>query len=79
MGQVHTKGMDLEVYQHATDTSYRKIVFNAAGDRLIGAVFVGNITHAGIYRYVIREKMPVDLIKSHIINHTLHYGHLFAS
>ncbi len=76
MGRAHTKGMDLEVYRHATDTSYRKIVFTAAGDRLIGAVFIGDITRAGIYRYVIREKMPVDHIKEQIINHTLHYGHL---
>lgn len=78
MGQAHTKGLDLDVYHHITDTSCRKIVFNRAGDRLIGAVFVGDITRAGLYRYVIREKMPVQKIKTQIIDQTLHYGHLLT-
>jgi hypothetical protein len=38
-------------------------------------VFVGNITNAGLYRYVIREKMDVARFKREIIDHRLHYGH----
>lgn len=75
MGTVHTKDGDFEVHRHSAGGAYRKMVFNAAGDRLIGAVLVGDIANAGLYRYVIREKMSVDRIKRHIIDHTLHYGH----
>jgi NAD(P)H-nitrite reductase large subunit len=75
MGVVHTTGQDFEVYKHATDTTYRKVVFDPDGTRLVGAVFIGDITNAGLYRYVIRKKMPVSHIKRYIIDHTLHYGH----
>jgi NAD(P)H-nitrite reductase large subunit len=75
MGAVHTTDHDFEIYRHAKDRTYRKVVFNPEGTRLIGAVFIGDITNAGLYRYVIREKMPVMHIKRYIIEHTLHYGH----
>jgi nitrite reductase (NADH) large subunit len=75
MGVVHTDGGDFETHVHATATTYRKLVFNAEGNRLIGAVFVGNITNAGLYRYVIREKKNIAGIKGHIIDQSLHYGH----
>lgn len=42
---------------------------------LAGALFIGDITNAGLYRYVIRENKPVKEIKPFIINHNLHYGH----
>ena len=76
MGQVHTSGGDFEVHRHATDTTFRKLVFDPAGDRLVGAVFVGDIANAGLYRYVIREQMPVKRFKRPLVDHTLHYGHL---
>jgi NAD(P)H-nitrite reductase large subunit len=75
MGVVHTKDHDFEIYRHASETTYRKVVFNPEGTRLIGALFIGDITNAGLYRYVIREKMSVMHIKRYIIDHTLHYGH----
>ena len=78
MGVVHTKDRDFEVHRRATKTSYRKLVFDAQGTRLIGAVFIGDITNAGLYRYVIRKKMPVLHIKRYIIDHTLHYGHIMT-
>jgi nitrite reductase (NADH) large subunit len=76
MGMVHTTGRDVEIHRHATERTYRKVVFNPRGTRLMGAVFIGDITNAGLYRYVIRENMPVAGIKGYIINHTLHYGHV---
>ena len=76
MGKVHTDGGDYEVHRHATNAAFRKLVFTPAGDRLVGAVFVGDITNAGLYRYVIREKMPVERFKRQIVDHSLHYGHL---
>ena len=78
MGVVHTTDHDFEIYRHSTETTYRKMVFNPEGTRLIGAVFIGDITNAGLYRYVIREKMPVMHIKRYIIDHTLHYGHFIT-
>jgi NAD(P)H-nitrite reductase large subunit len=78
MGVVHTKDQDFEVYKHATETTCRKLVFNPQGTRLIGALFIGDITNAGLYRYVIRGKMPVMHIKRYLIDHTLHYGHVMC-
>jgi NADPH-dependent 2,4-dienoyl-CoA reductase/sulfur reductase-like enzyme len=75
MGVVHTTGKDCEVHQKTTASTFRKLVFDATGTRLIGAVLVGDITNAGLYRYVIREKMDVARFKRPIIDHTLHYGH----
>ena len=77
MGIVHTgNGESYEVHGKATATTSRKLVFNADGNRLVGAVFVGDITQAGLYRYIIREKMDVAPFKRQIIDHRLHYGHL---
>ncbi len=76
MGIVHTSGTDYETHVFSTQNTYRKLVFSEDGERLVGAVFVGDISHAGLYRYVIREKMDVAKIKPFIIKQTLHYGHL---
>jgi NAD(P)H-nitrite reductase large subunit len=75
MGLVHTQDKDVEAVIERSNSTYRKIVFNKEGDRLIGALFIGDITNAGMYRYVIREQKPINRFKSHLINHTLHYGH----
>jgi len=75
MGVVHTRKGDYEIHRIATATTFRKLVFDAGGTRLVGAVFVGDITNTGLYRYVIREKMDVAGFKREIIDHTLHYGH----
>jgi len=76
MGTVHTHGLDCEVHRHGSANAYRKLVFDAAGAHLVGAVLVGDITNAGIYRYLIREKKDVSAVKRQIIAHRLHYGHL---
>ncbi len=79
MGMVHTSGTDCEVYRRQTTNAYRKLVFSPGGDRLIGAVFVGDIGNAGLYRALIRDRMPLDGIKGQVIEHTLHYGHLLLA
>jgi NAD(P)H-nitrite reductase large subunit len=56
MGTVHTAGTDLEVHRYTAQGAYRKLVFNRGGTRLEGAVFIGDISNAGLYRYMIREK-----------------------
>ena len=75
MGAVHTNEGDWEVHRKTTATTFRKLVFDPEGTRLVGAVFVGDITNAGLYRYIIREKMDVAGFKREILDHTLHYGH----
>ena len=79
MGIVHTAGTDYEVYSTGSAKAYRKIVFSPDGNRLVGALLVGDIARAGLYRLVIRERMDVAHIKSHIINHSLHYGHFLKT
>lgn len=79
MGIVHTKNTNNEVHVSATGSTYRKIVFSPDGNTLVGALFIGNIKAAGMYRYLIRGNMQVGRIKSHIIDQTLHYGHFLKS
>jgi len=76
MGTVHTAGLDFEIHRNASVDAYRKLVFDAEGRRLVGAVLVGDITNAGIYRYLIREKRDITAVKRQIVRHQLHYGHL---
>jgi NAD(P)H-nitrite reductase large subunit len=78
MGIVHTTGTDFESYTADSAGAYRKLVFSPDGERLVGVLLVGDISRAGLYRFVIRERMDVGKIKSHIINHTLHYGHFMC-
>jgi nitrite reductase (NADH) large subunit len=79
MGIVHTANTDFEVHTRSNSSLYRKLVFSPQGDRLVGALFVGDITHAGLYRALIRERLKIDTIKSQVIAHRLHYGHLFCT
>jgi len=76
MGLVHAKNSTYEVHVSTTRSTYRKVVFSPDGEKLIGVLAIGDITGAGMYRYLIREKMQISKIKSHIVNQTLHYGHL---
>ena len=75
IGIVHTDGTDYETHVSANGGSYCKMVFTPDGSRLIGALLVGDISRAGLYRYLIREGSPVEDVKSEIIAHRLHYGH----
>jgi NAD(P)H-nitrite reductase large subunit len=79
MGIVHTRNTDYEVHVCATGSTYRKVVFSPQGDRLVGVLFIGDISKAGMYRYLIREKMSIGHIKSLIINQKLHYGHFLKN
>jgi NAD(P)H-nitrite reductase large subunit len=75
MGIVHSSGTEYETHVMVSSIAYRKLVFSPDGTKLVGLVLVGDISRAGLYRSIIRERTPIDKIKSHIINHTLHYGH----
>ena len=75
MGIVHTQGTEYAVHVESYPGVYRKLVFTPDGERLVGAVFVGDITNAGLYRHLIRERVQLDDLKSAVIEHSLHYGH----
>jgi len=79
MGIVHTENTDYEVHVRTDGSTLRKVVFSPDGDRLVGVLFIGNITGAGMYRYVIRENIPISAMKSLIINQKLHYGHFMRN
>lgn len=80
MGIVHTRGTAYETHIKKTPTSYRKLVFSPAPDGcLVGALFIGDIAKAGLYKSLIREKWEVSAIKKQLIDNTLHYGHLLCN
>ena len=54
------------------------MVFSPDGTRLVGVLLIGDISKAGLYRFVIREKMDVKKLKAHIIRQSLHYGHFIG-
>lgn len=76
MGIVHTQGTDYEVYRHHSKGAYRKLVFSPDGSKLVGVLLIGDITNAGLYRYLIRENKTIQTMKDLIIHHRLNYGHL---
>ena len=76
MGIVHTSGTEYEIHVFRAADTYRKLVFTADGARLVGAVFVGDIAHAGLYRHLIREHTQLNGLKPIVVGHRLHYGHL---
>jgi NAD(P)H-nitrite reductase large subunit len=79
LGIVHTAGTDYEVHVKASSARYRKLVFSPEGDRLVGALFVGDIARAGVYRAIIQQRMAVNGLKNAVINHRLHWGHFIKT
>lgn len=79
MGIVHTSGKDYETHIQSSSQAYRKLVFSPRGDRLVGALFVGDIARAGLYRAVIQEGLQIGAIKKQVLTHRLHYGHLLCA
>ncbi len=76
IGIVHTFGTHYETHVSTAPKAYRKLVFTPDGEKLVGTLFVGDISRAGLYHYLIRENRPVKGIKSLIIKKQLHYGHI---
>lgn len=79
MGIVHTGAGGYETHVASAPGQYRKVVFSPDGARLVGAIFIGSIERAGLYRYIIRESRPIAKIKDKMLSHTLHYGDLLPS
>jgi len=47
---------------------YKKLVLR--NDRIVGALFVGDITRAGVYTGLIKEAMKVDELRDHLLKET---------
>ena len=75
IGHVHIKNRDVETHIAKTAQTYKKLVFNKQGDKLIGALFIGDIDRAGLYQLIIRERKDISKIKKEVIGHRVHYGH----
>ncbi|MDK9708700.1 MAG: FAD-dependent oxidoreductase [Desulforhopalus sp.] len=79
MGIVHTSGTGYQCHSRTSPGAHRKLVFSPEGDRLVGAIFVGDIAKAGLYRAVIREKLDLARMKDKVLDHRLHYGDLLCA
>jgi len=71
VGLIEPEGEGYEVIVDDTLDDYRKLVFQ--GDVLVGAVFVGTISNAGIFTSLIKNGIPVGSLKEETINGSLSY------
>lgn len=59
-------GNDYQVWQIRRGNTYRKLVFQ--GDRLVGALLVGDLEGAGVYAGLIRKQAPLGDLKDSLIS-----------
>lgn len=59
------KNYEIIVYYKPEKSSYKKIVIK--DDKIVGAIFIGEIDRAGIYTGLIREKVNVSSFKKHLL------------
>ncbi|MEW6110206.1 MAG: FAD-dependent oxidoreductase [Nitrospirota bacterium] len=71
VGLIEPEGGDFDVIVDDSLESYRKLVFD--GDVLVGAVFIGDVTNAGIYTNIIKNKIPAGRLKEEAIKGNLSY------
>jgi len=70
-------GTGHEVYSHTGPGYYRKLVFDR--DVLIGAIFMGDLSGAGIYVNLINNHAPLEGLKSLAIENKIDYAALLSS
>ncbi|MFQ6057791.1 MAG: NAD(P)/FAD-dependent oxidoreductase [Anaerolineae bacterium] len=73
VGVISPPNEGYEVYATRRDGTYRKLVFH--GDRLVGAIFVGDIEGAGVYTALIREQADVGPFKEDLTRRGFGYAH----
>lgn len=56
-GLLHTQAEQYAVYTEARGDNYRKLIFEQ--DRLAGMIFVGDVSRAGVYTNLIRNRIPL--------------------
>ena len=56
-GLLHTQSDQYAVYTEAQGEKYRKLIFDQ--DRLVGMIFLGDVSRAGVYTNLIRNRIPL--------------------
>lgn len=73
VGAVHDKNDGFEVYRQREGETYRKLVFY--NDRIVGSLFLGDVSRAGIYTHLIKNRIPIPSIKQAAVSGRLNYSH----
>ncbi|MFQ6066210.1 MAG: NAD(P)/FAD-dependent oxidoreductase, partial [bacterium] len=68
MGETCPKGKDYQVlvYFDEEKSIYKKIVLK--NNKIVGAIFVGDIERAGIYTGLIKDKVDTTSFKEHLLS-----------
>jgi len=73
VGNILAEGNGIDIVRHRRNNDvYRKLIFK--DDILTGAVFLGDVTNAGIYTALIKSGMPLGHLKEKAIQSTLNYA-----
>ena len=75
IGKAQTNKNQHKTYIKSGSNFYRKIIFTQDEKKVKGALFIGDIKNAGLYRYIIREKIDIQKVKKQIIENSLNYGY----
>lgn len=68
-GLIHPQSEQYTVYAEAHGESYRKLIFDQ--DRLVGMIFLGDITKAGVYINLIRNRIALGGRKDALIREVM--------
>ena len=71
IGLIEPEEKEYEIIVEDTMDTYRKLVFK--GDVLVGVLFIGEVSNAGIYTNLIRNRIPIGSLKEEAIHGTLSY------
>jgi NAD(P)H-nitrite reductase large subunit len=70
-GLIEPEGKGYEIFVQDNINSYRKLVLK--GDSLAGMVFIGDVSNAGIYTNLIKNRIPLGSLKEEAIKGGLEY------
>jgi len=67
VGQTELDEKDCQILEHFDQNKsiYKKVILK--GNRIVGAIFVGDIERAGIYTGLIKDKVDVTAFKEHLL------------
>lgn len=71
VGDINPVGDGYEIASRRSGESYRKLVFR--NEALVGAVFLGDITNAGVYTALIKSGRPLGALQEKARRSTLNY------
>jgi len=63
---IYKESQNHETLSKIYNNDYKKVVIE--GNRLVGAVLVGNINHSGVFLKLIRDKIDISQIKDRLLN-----------